>query len=146
MHRGRRYSLTREKMKLQYAFRLYINNDAGERVLGKGGAEILEAINECGSIVEAARKLGMSYKFVWDYLIRMQKRLNQPVVVTHRGGAGAGRKKGGGGTTLTPIAGALLREFGSTERLIGNSLSSRNKILIRRFSHGSRSVLFFRAP
>jgi molybdate transport system regulatory protein len=63
---------------------------------GSGVAEILEAISEYGSIVAAARRLGMSYKFVWDYLIRMQKRLNQPVVVTHRGGADRGKRKGGG--------------------------------------------------
>jgi molybdate transport system regulatory protein len=99
------------------------------RVLGKGGAEILEAINRYGSIVAAARNLGMSYKFVWDYLIRMQKRLSQPVVITHRGGADRGKKKGGGGTVLTPVASNLLREFESTQRLIENALSNKNKMV-----------------
>jgi len=117
------------KNKLQYTFRLYLNNAAGMRILGKGGAEILEAISEYGSIVEAARRLGMSYKFVWDYLIRMQKRLDQPVVVTHRGGADRRKRKGGGGTVLTPVASNLLREFESTQRLIENTLSKENKTL-----------------
>lgn len=116
-------------MKLQYTFRLYLNNAAGMRVLGKGGAEILEAISEYGSIVAAARYLGMSYKFVWDYLIRMQKRLNQPVIVTHRGGTDSAKRKGGGGTSLTPLARNLLREFNSTQSLVDNILLSRKKIL-----------------
>lgn len=82
------------KTKLQYTFRLYLNNPAGERVLGKGGAQILEAINEYGSIVAAAKNLDMSYKFVCDYLVRIQKRLKELIIVTHRGGADPGKKKG----------------------------------------------------
>lgn len=116
-------------MKVQYTFRLYLNNAAGKRVLGKGGAEILEAIDEYGSIVAAARNLGMSYKFVWDYLIRMRKRLKQPVIVTHRGGTDLAKRRGGGGTSLTPLARSLLREFNLTQGLVDNILLSRKKIL-----------------
>jgi molybdate transport system regulatory protein len=71
-------------MNLQYTFRLYLNAD-GQRILGKGGAQILEAVEEYGAIAEAAKELEMSYKFAWDYLIRMRRRQHQPVVVTHRG-------------------------------------------------------------
>jgi len=129
MHPGNGYSLSSRRTKLQYSFRLYLNNAAGERVLGKGGAQILEAIKEHGSIVLAAKKLDMSYKFVCDYLVRMKKRLGEPIVVTHRGGADPGKRKGGGGTALTPLAGNLLREFESTQRLICKTLSSKDKTL-----------------
>ena len=78
--------LRRRRLKLHYTFRLYLNVD-DKRVLGKGGAQILEAVDEYGSIAEAAEELEMSYKFVWDYLTRMRRRLQQPVVVTRRGGA-----------------------------------------------------------
>ena len=61
-----------DKRPLFYSFRLYLNSN-GERVLGKGGALILEAIDEHGSIALAAEELGMSYKFVWDYLGRMKQ-------------------------------------------------------------------------
>ena len=128
VHPRNRYSLSSRKTKLQYTFRLYLNNAAGKRVLGKGGAEILEAIDEYGSIVAAARNLGMSYKFVWDYLIRMSKRLKQPVIVTHRGGADPGKKKGGGGTALTPLGRTLLQEFRSTQGSVRNILSSKRNI------------------
>ncbi len=121
--------MSSRKTKLQYTFRLYLNNAAGKRVLGKGGAEILEAIDEHGSIVAAARNLGMSYKFVWDYLIRMQERLKRPVIVTHRGGTDLAKRRGGGGTSLTPFARSLLREFNSTQGLVDNILLSRKRIL-----------------
>jgi len=91
----------------------------------------LKAVDEYGSIAEAAEELEMSYKFVWDYLTRMRKRLQQPVVVTRRGGAQAGKKKGGGGATLTPVAKALLREFRETERLVRNITSKREPVTVR---------------
>ena len=112
------------KMSLQYAFRLYLNAD-GQRVFGKGGAQILETIAECGSITEAAEELDMSYKFVWNYLSRMRRRLHTPLVETRRGGTQNGKRKGGGGTTLTPTAKLLLKQFRETERIIQKSVSSR---------------------
>jgi molybdate transport system regulatory protein len=120
-------------LKLQYSFRLYLNNAAGKRILGKGGAQILNAIDKHGSIFDAAENLDMSYKFVWDYLVRMRKRLKAPVIVTHRGGTSRGRKRGGGGTTLTTQARTLLNEFRSTEAMISSILSrSSTKLTLRR--------------
>ena len=115
-----------KKLDLQYAFRLYLIAD-GERVVGKGGAQILEAVEECGSIAGAAKKLEMSYKFTWDYLTRMRRRLHQPMVVTYRGGTHRGKKRGGGGTTLTPVAKALLKDFKETERAMRSVLSKRER-------------------
>jgi len=91
----------------------------------------LEAVDEFGSIAEAAEELEMSYKFVWDYLTRMRKRLQQSVVVTRRGGARAGKKKGGGGATLTPVAKALLSEYRETERLVRKITSKREPVTVR---------------
>jgi molybdate transport system regulatory protein len=110
------------KRTFQYAFRLYLNLNE-KRVLGKGGAQILEAIDEHGSIAAAAKELHMSYKFVWDYLTRMSNRLNRPVIITHRGGTLHRKTKGGGGTRLTPLANALLRNYRSTERRLHATIS-----------------------
>lgn len=110
------------KRPLSYSFRLYLNAN-GERVLGKGGAQILEAIDEYGSIAMAAEELDMSYKFVWDYLGRMNQRLKRPVIMTRRGGTRHTRRRGGGGTALTPLARTLLRDFKATEMLVRRTLS-----------------------
>ena len=121
-------SMRRDKRTFQYALRLYLNVD-GKRVLGKGGAQILEAIDRQGSIAAAAKELHMSYKFVWDYLTRMSNRLKKPVIVTRRGGTRHGKRKGGGGTKLTPLAHALLKNYRTTENRLHATIS---KTKIRR--------------
>jgi molybdate transport system regulatory protein len=120
---GVHQSLINKKRNFEYSYRLYLNLQ-GKRVLGKGGAQILEAINEQGSITAAAAKLGMSYKFVWDYLVRMRKILKEPVIVTHRGGS-LKRRQGGGGTLLTPLAKSLLRDYRSKDRIVSSILSNK---------------------
>jgi len=116
---------------LFYSFRLYLNSN-GERVLGKGGALILEAIDKHGSIALAAEELGMSYKFVWDYLGRMKLRLGRPLIMTRRGGTLHTKRKGGGGTTLTPLARRLLKDFRATETLVRRTISGRKPRLGQR--------------
>lgn len=96
-------------------------------MLGKGGAQILESIDKYGSISDAARKLGMSYKFVWDYLTRMRNILEEPIISTHRGGTSHRNKKGGGGTALTPLARALLKEYRSTDALVKHTLNTKKR-------------------
>lgn len=67
----------------------------GRDLLGPGGYDILKAIKEEGSMLRASKRLGMTYKFMWRYVKRMEhvasKRLFQP----WRGGANYG------GTRLT---------------------------------------------
>jgi len=78
----------------------------GKPILGKGGAEILRQIGNDRSISKAAKSLGMSYRFVWNYLNKVEKALGEPVAETHKGG-----KSGGGGATLTELGKSLLGEY-----------------------------------
>lgn len=107
-----------------------------EPLLGKGGAEILKTIGEVGSISKAAKKAKMSYRYVWNYLAKLEKRLGEPVVKTFKGGS-----KGGGGATLTNLGKKLLNEYNRAELYmselmgdetkwedVGLKLSARNKI------------------
>jgi molybdate transport system regulatory protein len=109
---------------LHYSFRLYIVSK-GRRVLGKGGYQILEAVDRLGSISAAANELQMSYRFIWNYVRRMEDRLGKPVIVTRRGGALHGRRKGGGGAKLTQTAKALLESYRATETRLRKELASR---------------------
>jgi len=86
----------------------------GKPVIGKGGAEILEAVKREKSISKAAKKLGMSYRYVWNYLKKMERILRRPVVKTFRGG-----KLGGGGAYLTEVGEALLKEYWRVEGYVG---------------------------
>jgi molybdate transport system regulatory protein len=90
----------------------------GKPVLGKGGAEILEQIEREKTISKAAEKLGMSYRYVWNYLQKIEKALGEPVIETYRGG-----KSGGGGATLTQLGKSLLDEYRRVEGYLGEVLS-----------------------
>jgi molybdate transport system regulatory protein len=89
----------------------------GEPLLGKGGAAILEAVKGEKSISKAAKKIGMSYRYVWNYLAKMKKALDEPIVETFRGG-----KTGGGGADLTPLGETLLKEYQRVEDYMGEIL------------------------
>jgi len=108
----------------------------GLPLLGKGGAKILETIKEVESISKAAEKAEMSYRYVWNYLAKLEKRLGEPVVKTYKGGS-----KGGGGATLTELGTKLLDEYNRAECFmsevmgdqtcwedIGLKISARNKL------------------
>ncbi len=89
----------------------------GIPLLGKGGAEILEAIRLEKSISKAAKKVGMSYRYVWNYLAKISEALQEPIVETYRGG-----KAGGGGATLTKLGENLLKEYQRVESYVGEIL------------------------
>jgi len=90
----------------------------GKPVLGKGGAQILEQIEKEESISKAAEKLGMSYRYVWSYLQKIEKAIGEPVIETYRGG-----KSGGGGAKLTTLGKSLLDEYKRVESYLGEVLS-----------------------
>ncbi|MGB9672290.1 MAG: winged helix-turn-helix domain-containing protein, partial [Candidatus Norongarragalinales archaeon] len=54
----------------------------GKPLIGKGGAQILEQIEKEHSISKAAKKLGMSYRYVWSYIKRVERTLEKPIVET----------------------------------------------------------------
>jgi len=92
----------------------------GEPLLGKGGADILNAIRTEKSISKAAMKINMSYRYVWNYLARLERALSEPVVETFKGG-----KKGGGGAKLTDLGEALLKEYRRVEAYVGEVLEDK---------------------
>jgi molybdate transport system regulatory protein len=91
----------------------------GRPLLGKGGAEILKQIGKEESISKAAQNLGMSYRYVWSYLQKIEKNLGEHVVETFRGG-----KSAGGGAKLTRLGKTLLDEYEHLESHLGEILSS----------------------
>jgi molybdate transport system regulatory protein len=77
----------------------------GLYVVGEGGAELLKAIKNCGSIAKAAKRTGVSYKYAWDQLGEMERALREPLLRKTRGG------RRGGGAELTETANILLRNY-----------------------------------
>ena len=90
----------------------------GKPLIGKGGAEILEGIAKENSISKAAEKLGMSYRYVWNYLQKIKKTIGEPIVETYKGG-----KSGGGGAKLTETGRSLLAEYTRLEGCLSEFLA-----------------------
>lgn len=89
-------------MKLEGQFWITHN---GNDVAGEGRIALLRAIDATGSISQAAKAVGISYKFAWDSIDAMNGASGSPLVQRSAGG------KGGGGTRLTDAGHELIAAY-----------------------------------
>lgn len=73
-----------------------------QRFLGPGRVELLERIATTGSISQAAKQMGMSYKKAWEMINSLNAQVDNPLVITQTGG------EKGGGATITDEAKRLV--------------------------------------
>lgn len=90
--------------------RLTLRVDLGSgRALGPGKVRLLEAIDKTGSISQAGRSLGMSYRRAWLLVDDMNNCFRDAVISAQPGGAH------GGGATLTPFGQKLVERYRAIE-------------------------------
>jgi molybdate transport system regulatory protein len=78
--------------------------------IGPGKISLLEAIRDSGSLSQAARKLGMSYRRAWLLVESLNRSFREPVTVASTGG------KDGGGMLVTEFGDALIKSYRELER------------------------------
>lgn len=78
--------------------------------IGPGKIALLEHIAQSGSLSQAARDLGMSYRRAWQLLDSMNCGSLGKVAISSKGG------RGGGGARLTPFGEKLIRTFRAFEK------------------------------
>lgn len=78
---------------------------SAEAYIGPGRADLLEGIGETGSISDAARRMGMSYKRAWGLVQALNMGFGAPLVETSRGGAEQG------GAQLTALGREALARY-----------------------------------
>jgi len=81
----------------------------GNRAIGPGKVRLLEAIHDTGSISQAGRALGMSYRRAWLLVDDMNHCFSEPVIDAQPGGAQ------GGGAALTAFGRELVRNYRAIE-------------------------------
>ena len=91
-------------MKVQVRSKVWLEAQ-GRPVLGPGRLELLQHIDEEGSISRAARLLKITYRKAWGQIKAMEEQLDLDLVEKQTGGAG------GGGARLTPEARELLSKY-----------------------------------
>lgn len=77
----------------------------GRPVMGEGRVAMLRAIHRCGSIIDASRETGISYRKMRGAIRDMEKAVGRPLVQVFRGGGE------GGGAMLTAEAHTLVEAF-----------------------------------
>jgi molybdate transport system regulatory protein len=78
---------------------------SGACSVGIGKIQLLEGIATSGSLSQAARTMGMSYRRAWLLLADLNESFDQPVATTMTGGSG------GGGAVLTALGKRLIADY-----------------------------------
>lgn len=74
-------------------------------VLGPGKADLLEGIDQTGSIAAAGRRMKMSYKRAWQLAEELNGGFRDPLIEASKGGSG------GGGAQLTALGREVLARY-----------------------------------
>jgi molybdate transport system regulatory protein len=90
--------------------RLTLRVDFGtDRAIGPGKVLLLEKIRDNGSISQAGRALGMSYRRAWLLVDDMNRCFREPVVTAQPGGSQ------GGGAALTAFGRKVVQKYRAIE-------------------------------
>lgn len=82
----------------------WLEDDNENLIFGGGKTQILELIDETGSISEASKRVGMNYKKAWTHIKILQEYIEDDLVVTSQG-------RDSGGTKLTSKAKELISKY-----------------------------------
>jgi len=90
---------------LRLNYKIWLETAGQIGVLGDKKCDLLRAIDETGSLNNAMKKLGLTYRKTWDNLRKMENELGFPLIKPTRGGAE------GGCTVLTLEAKIIVAAF-----------------------------------
>jgi molybdate transport repressor ModE-like protein len=124
---GSKYS----KIRLEY--KIWMENDKNEGILGDGKWLLLKAINDTGSLKGALEKLGWSYRKTWNNLRQIEERLGFPILETTRGGAEKGN------TWLTDEGKRIVKLFDEFHAEVDTLMQSKFEKFLQQLQAGSDS-------
>jgi len=90
---------------MQPRVKVWLEGQDGRVTLSDWRVGLLEAIARHGSLVGAARELGVPHRTAWQRLREMEERVGTRLVEASSGGAAGGESR------LTPAAHDLVRRF-----------------------------------
>jgi molybdate transport system regulatory protein len=114
------------KLKPPIHLRVLLGSDIA---MGPGKADLLQGIQQTGSIAAAGRLMSMSYKRAWYLVEAMNQAFRSPLVEASKGG------KTGGGARLTTLGETVLKLYRRMERRcaarVAPDLQALRKLLVR---------------
>lgn len=111
-----------EKPRMDIRLRIDVSPTAS---IGPGKVALLEHIDRVGSLSQAARELGLSYRRAWLLLDDLNHSFAEPVASASIGGVG------GGGVQLTAFAKELIQAYREVEQLALHETRKRFTPLIK---------------
>ncbi len=112
---------------IQVRAKIWLERD-GKVVLSDWRVQLLRAVEETGSLAQAAESMGVPYRTAWYKLKQVEGELGLRLLDTRSGGAG------GGGAALTAEARDIVERFGRVYGDLG-------ALVQRRFASEFRSRL-----
>jgi molybdate transport system regulatory protein len=101
--------------------------------LGPGKIELLECIDQTGSLRQAAQTLGMSYRRAWLLLDALNRSFSEPSAIASVGG------QGGGGARLTAFGTDLVKRYRTAAKNIDALARTEfQTIAVKALAHASR--------
>jgi len=91
-------------------YKLWFESE-GEYIFGPGACAILTAVLEEGTLTKGAEKLGMSYRYAWGAIRKIEHKLGMPLIETFKGG-----KTGGGGARVTEQGLKFIKAYSELHR------------------------------
>ena len=101
--------ILKQELEIKVGGKIWLESEAG-RFFGPGPMELLEKIEETGSISNAAKAMNMSYKKAWELINHLNEQTNFPMVVPQAGG------EKGGGSTLTFEGIELIKHYAALRK------------------------------
>jgi len=86
-------------------YKIWLEDEKNDSILGEEKCNFLKTVEETGSLNEAVKKYGYTYRKTWDNLNKIEKKLGFKLLDRQRGG------KEGGKTTLTNQGKAIIKAF-----------------------------------
>ena len=104
-------------------------------MLDETDALLLRRVSETGSLSEAARKMGISYRNAWGRIRKLESNYRLRILDTQVGGAS------GGGARLTPQGLALFKEFRHMRKYLFNAVDDRESAGNVRYKLSARNII-----
>jgi molybdate transport system regulatory protein len=95
-----------------------------EPFFGPGRLQLLTHIESTGSISQAAKNMGMSYKKAWKMISSMNEQTHKPLVVMQTGGSS------GGGATVTVEGREIMQAYQALHQRFETFLEQEVKKLV----------------
>ncbi len=96
-------------MEIEIKHKIWLETN-GEILMGKGHAELLQALSITPSLRQVAKERQMSYSKAWKLMKHLNQKAAAPVVIMAAGG------KQGGQTKVTPYGQKLLNHYWQTHQ------------------------------